>query len=360
MTSKHENDEPELSEEEPLQQEQENGNVREERKEQTNQPTITQMFEDNKIAEEEKPLQTKQEKAIEKDGSIFQKLKYIASNITVEPILAGIVIPSMLARLAVQNLNLDKACRVKLDFGDEICDSLIDKTGVNLTMYEKDVQRVIASIEAWRSIIQTAIPIVLVIFMGAWSDRTGNRRLCILLPIFGEFMVCVCNLVSTFFFFEIPVEVTMFLEVIFPAVTGGWVMVLMGVFSYISDITSEENRTFRVGLVNLCMTAGVPLGTALSGVLLKWLGYYGVFAISGSTYMLTFIYGYVYVKKNTKQNIDKDKQVRQSKYTDLGILHRRSLKEYIFVAEQAFKIDRHYISSERNSSSGIQKERRQH
>lgn len=249
---------------------------------------------------EEEPLNKEHKPKELQDKSFIAKLKYIKSSITVEPILAGLIIPSMLARLAIVNLNLDKACRVKLNFGDEICDALIDRKGN--TSHEGEVQAIISGIESWKSIIQTSIPTVLVIFMGAWSDRTGNRKVCILLPIVGEFMVSLTNILSTYFFYDISVEVTMFLEAIFPAMTGGWVMVYLGVFSYISDITDEETRTFRVGLVNLCMTAGIPLGTAFSGILLKFWGYYGVFALSGSIYMVTFLYGFIYLKSNTKPN----------------------------------------------------------
>lgn len=44
---------------------------------------------------------------------------------------------------------------------------------------------------------------------------------------------------------------------------------LKGVFSYIADITTEEERTLRIGIVNLCFSLGVPIGMAFSGVLLK-------------------------------------------------------------------------------------------
>lgn len=261
---------------------------------------------------EEQPLE---EKTIKKESfekrNYLEKLWLIKSNISVEPILAGLIIPSMLAKLAIQNLNLDKACRVRLNYTDEICDSLIERKG-NLTLYEGEVQKVISNIETWKSVVQTALPTILVIFMGAWSDRTGNRKLCILLPIFGEFLVCISNILSTYFFYEISIEVTMLLEALCPALTGGWVMVYLGVFSYISDITDEESRTFRVGLVNLCMTAGIPIGTALSGILLKIWGYYGIFLLSGTIYLVTFTYGCIYLKSKTKPGIENSGKV--SKY----------------------------------------------
>lgn len=264
------------------------------------------MSEDKTVPEEE-PLQENESNAKLKDKTWYEKVCYMKSNITVEPIMAGLVIPSMLARLAVQNLNLEKTCRIKLQLGEEVCTSLIKREG-NFTHYESEAQKIISSIEQWRSVIQTSIPLFLVIFMGAWSDRTGNRKICILLPILGELLTCVSNLISTVFFDEIPVEVTMFFEALFPALTGGWVMMYLGVFSYISDITDDASRTFRVGLVNLCMTAGIPIGTALSGILLRLLGYYGIFTISGTICLLNFVYGFFSLKSNTKScNNDNEK-----------------------------------------------------
>ncbi|XP_052738568.1 proton-coupled folate transporter-like isoform X2 [Bicyclus anynana] len=266
------------------------------------------MSEAKKSIPEEEPLDEKPKIENEESDNrnFFRKLWDMKSNITVEPILAGLIIPSMLARIAIQNLNLDKACRVKLNYNDSICDALILRQG-NLTFYEGEVQKVISAIETWKSVIQTAVPTLFVIFMGAWSDRTGNRKLCILLPIVGECLVCISNILSTVFFYQISVEVTMFLEALFPAITGGWVLVYLGVFSYIGDITDEKSRTFRVGLVNLCLTAGIPIGTALSGILLTLWGYYGIFSLSLLIYLITFTYGYVCLKTKTKPGIEGEK-----------------------------------------------------
>ncbi|XP_063839383.1 proton-coupled folate transporter-like [Ostrinia nubilalis] len=276
---------------------------------------------------EEQPLSTKEVKEDFEKKTFFEKLWKLKSSITVEPILAGIVIPSMLSKLAVQNLNLDKACRVKQMYGDLICDALIDKTG-NYSYEEREIQKVISGIEAWKSVIQTAIPTILVIFMGAWSDRTGNRKVCILLPLFGELLVSISNMVSVYFFYEISVEVTMFFEGFFQAITGGSVMIYLGVFSYISDITTEETRTFRVGLVNLCMTAGVPIGTALSGVLLKWWGYYGIFTATGSILLLIIVYAICCLDSNTKPKVDNDEKVKPASISNVASM----VKETVLMA----------------------------
>jgi MFS transporter, PCFT/HCP family, solute carrier family 46, member 3 len=219
--------------------------------------------------------------------------------------MACYVMPSVLASLAVQNLNLEKACRVNYNFSEEICEALKIRDTANYTRYEEDVQKLAATVQAWKNVIQTAIPFLLILFVGAWSDKTGKRKVCILMPIVGEFITSIGLIVNTYFFYELPVEVAVFTEAIFPAITGGWYTSFVGVFSYIGDITTIEERTYRVGIVNLCMTLGYPIGNALSGILLRWIGYYGVFTISGSLYLFSVMYGVFYLEDPKKQIIEK-------------------------------------------------------
>lgn len=240
---------------------------------------------------EEKPLNKDVIQQLYKDKTLSEKFRYIRENITVEPLLAGLIIPSVISRFAMGNLNLDKACRVNLAFGDEICDALVQKKSTNYSEYEKEVQKLISSIDIWKGIIQTALPCIIIMFLGAWSDRTGKRKICIMLPIYGEVLTSLNNLLNVYFFYEIPVQITVFLETLFPAITGGWVVMFLGVFSYISDVTSEESRTFRVGLVNFCMTAGLPIGIGLSGFLLQKMGYYGIFSTTTVLFILILLYG---------------------------------------------------------------------
>ncbi|KAG6464604.1 hypothetical protein O3G_MSEX014625 [Manduca sexta] len=267
--------------------------------------------ENKEVNDENAPLKPKPEATNEKTQlepkklTIRERLKLIKENTTVEPIMACYIMPSVLASLAIQNLNLEKACRVNLNYTDEICTALNLRQIENYTEYEENVQTLTATIQVWKNIIQTAIPLFLILFVGAWSDKTGRRKACILMPIVGELMSCIGFIINTYFFYELPVEVTALTESIFPAITGGWFTNFIGVFSYIGDITTTENRTYRVGLVNMFMSLGYPIGSALSGILLNLIGYYGVFTISSMLYMFSLIYGYYFLedpkpKKPTK------------------------------------------------------------
>lgn len=70
-----------------------------------------------------------------KSMTIIQKVKYVWQNVTVEPLLACYIMPSVLSGLATQNLNLEKACRVNLQYDDEICDALTRRETSNYTLY---------------------------------------------------------------------------------------------------------------------------------------------------------------------------------------------------------------------------------
>lgn len=227
----------------------------------------------------------------------IQKTRRMISLITVEPILACFVMPSVLAALATQNLYLEKACRVNLGFDHHVCDALTRRETANYTLEEEAVQTLVASVAGWKTVLQSFLPCGILIFLGAYSDRVGQRKFCMLLPIVGEFLTSIGLIINTYFFYELPVEVAAVTEAIFPALTGGWFTMFMGVFSYIGDVTTEEQRTLRIGIVNLFHSVGVPVGAALSGILVRKIGLYGVFSVSATLYVLSFMYGFFRIKE---------------------------------------------------------------
>lgn len=231
-----------------------------------------------------------------KSMSVRQKWSFLTSNITVEPMVACYVIPSVLCSLAVQNLILEKACRVNLAYPDEVCSALSARNTTGYEAEETAVQQLVARMQTWKTPLQSALPTILILFMGAWSDRTGLRKPCMLLPIIGEFLSSVTLIGCTYWFHELPMEAVV-LEAVWPALAGGWFTMFMGIFSYIADITSVESRTLRIGAANVFLSLGVPIGMALSGILYTKLGFYGVFSITTVCYIMSFVYGLVVIKE---------------------------------------------------------------
>lgn len=237
--------------------------------------------------------------------SFFQKVRIIFCNITVEPILVFYVLPSVMASLAMQNLNLEKACRVNYRFDEEICDALSarNKSGYNETD-EQAVQKLVATINAYRNVIQSIVPSFLLIFLGAWSDKHRRRKPCIVMPLVGEIVTTCAFICSVYFFYQLPVEFNCFFEAVPPALTGGWFAMFMGVYSYISGISSVETRTLRIGAVNMFSNVSVTIGIALSGILYKEAGSYGVYGLALSMHLVGLSYACCRVKEEGNPELE--------------------------------------------------------
>ncbi|KAF7270826.1 hypothetical protein GWI33_016233 [Rhynchophorus ferrugineus] len=227
--------------------------------------------------------------------SLLEKAKYFISNMTVEPVLLFYILPSMMVTIAIQNLNLEKACRVNLAISQEHCDALTIR---NVTAYsdyardEQEVQILATNMTIVKNTVQSILPGVILMFLGAWSDKFQKRKPCMLMPIMGDMSMVLGLLICTYFFYELPIEINSIFEAFCPAITGTWFAMFTGVYSYISDVSTEEERTIRIGAINTLANVGMCLGTALSGILYKMFGFYGVYIIALCMYSIALTYGY--------------------------------------------------------------------
>lgn len=248
------------------------------------------------MASEKSTEAEEHEDAVTNTGSCWRWWK---EHVTVEPMLACYIMPSVLAALATQNLNLEKACRVNLRYDEDVCDRLSARNvtvGDVTAKAEHQVQQLVAHMAVWKTVVQSSLPCLLILFLGSWSDRWRRRKPCMLLPIVGEFVTSIGLIACTFWFWELPMEAVGVTEALFPALTGGWFTMFMATFSYVGDITTVERRTLRIGVVNVFVSLGVPVGMALSGVLYTSIGFYGVFSVSAVLYVASFAYGLLCIR----------------------------------------------------------------
>jgi len=76
---------------------------------------------------------------------------------------------------------------------------------------------------------------------------------------------------------------------------GGFTCLLVGLYSFLADITSVEMRTTRIGLLDLFMFSGVPAGTFVSAYVFQYSGYYGIFITSTVIQIISFLYIAVFI-----------------------------------------------------------------
>lgn len=208
-----------------------------------------------------------------------EKIQYIRHVITVEPLLCCYIMPSILASLAVQNMSLELACRVNSGHTNETCSYMLtnyngdnNETKANISKAENDSQLVVAGMLSWKTAIQSAIPAILVLFIGSYSDRHRQRKPFLILPLCGEFIATIGLILCAAYRETWPAEAVAVSETLFPAVMGGSTVMLMSIYSYVADVSTIEMRTMRIGIVHITATVLFPIGSSLSGILYETIG----------------------------------------------------------------------------------------
>jgi MFS transporter, PCFT/HCP family, solute carrier family 46, member 3 len=185
-------------------------------------------------------------------------VRKVLSYISVEPFVLCWVLPSCILIVAMENLNLEKACRVNLGMSREVCENMINKATHNINCVDVDLsandtitdpekqlefdvctaetesQKLLAVVFGLRSPIAAIFPFIIVLFAGGWSDKKGIRKPLVLFPILGELICAIILLLSAMFMDEIPMEVPAYSERIVPSLFGGQTLMLIGIYTYLT------------------------------------------------------------------------------------------------------------------------------
>ncbi|GLV35891.1 uncharacterized protein CBL_09891 [Carabus blaptoides fortunei] len=230
--------------------------------------------------------------------SVRNKIKHYCSYITVEPILCCYTLPYILASIAIQNLTLQMACKVNLGYNASVCNDLLYS---NSTSVEMQVQKEVAKLLIWKRPLSTVIPAFLIMFMGSYSDRYKIRKPFLLIPLVGDFLATIGYILCTIYQANWPMESAALFETLFPALTGGLTAIKMATYSYVSDDSTQDMRTTRLGIVQVLSNVMSPVGNFLSGVMFRTTGYYGVFCTRMILYLFALWYGCVIIHEPAKK-----------------------------------------------------------
>lgn len=253
---------------------------------------------------EEDPLKEDEEKEVQM--TFREKVVDVFRNITLEPCLLMFIVSAMINVTATQNLNLEKACRVNLNFSDEICDSLKVQDIDSQNEYERETQKLLARAMSWRTYLAATVPCILALFVGSFSDKTGHRKFFMIISVTGQILVGINNMINVYFFRQLSLEVLVFTEAIIEGLSGGWCICFLTAFAFVSAITTDKNRTFRLGLLSFSLTVAFPIGMGVSGVLLKNFGYYGCYGLTTFIQTLNMCYLF-FVVRDPKRNKEQKK-----------------------------------------------------
>lgn len=242
-------------------------------------------------------------KSIHKDKKSFgQKFKYIITHITVEPLVFFYILPGVMGLLTTQNLNLEKACRVNLQFNQSVCDAMLnrDKTGYE-DYHEAEVQKLVATIMTIKTAVIGFFPTLLMMFFGSWSDRHQRRKPLILIPIVCDIISGYLLMTCAYYFMEISIYYVLLCDCFPYAFGGGWSCVFLGAFSYVSGISTDEDRTIRIGTLSMFQNVAITTGNALGGYFIGPLGLVGSYFVTATIMVCCLVYGYIVIKDPKKK-----------------------------------------------------------
>ena len=183
-----------------------------------------------------------------------------------------------------QNILIEKVCLVNLKYDPVICSNL-----TNFKDNEAEVEKITASISMYLDILYTIPAIIVSLFVGPWSDVNGRKPLMII-PQIGIILSQFIYVINTYLNY-LPGEFILLASI--GSIFGGFTAFLIGMYSYIADVSSGRSRTSRIALVDLFMFLGFPFGTFISGPLFKYGGYYAVFCLVSRILQLISSFGFI-------------------------------------------------------------------
>ncbi|XP_070499646.1 proton-coupled folate transporter-like [Chironomus tepperi] len=287
--------------------------------------------------------------------SIAENIRKLYNNITVEPLIICWLLPFLITFAAIENMNLEKGCRElvtpEIGFDKDVCKIFVRKDefdincpaeGENMTHFEnvksddikkkyevlyasiedklpevykflcdaeKKVQKKISLINSIRNPISSIGPLIIILFAGPWSDKKKLRVPCMLVPYIGEALGYFSLFIAAIFI-NGPVEFPAYAYRLIPSLTGAENLMIMGIFSYLTAVSNEENRTFRFGVFQILMTIIPIIAQSISPTLISRFDYAELFGAMIPVHIIGFMYAIFYLKepknKDSKEDLSYD------------------------------------------------------
>jgi PCFT/HCP family folate transporter-like MFS transporter 1/3 len=157
----------------------------------------------------------------------------------------------------------------------------------------------------WRSLPQNVLPLILVLFIGAWSDRNGRKipMVAVLIAyVIQDLGLILCSEVrSTWLTSSWTIVV---LTSLVPGLVGGDQSFGMTVFNHITDTSTDDERTFLNGCAMAFIFGGVAFGYLLGGLATTLLTYTEIFLCTMVIELgvLAYIWFYLEDRKGTSSS----------------------------------------------------------
>ncbi|KAG5896425.1 hypothetical protein JTB14_022504 [Gonioctena quinquepunctata] len=227
-------------------------------------------------------------------------------SISVEvPILLSFFVTSIVGPIN-SNLVIYRTCYIILGYNESDC-ALLGNENNNITQHlEKLVQPTSQILTMVQSTVSSIFTIIICISLGPWSDKFGRRPILLLCQAGMTLNMLLMSLfsaipnISPWYFF---------ISAIPSMLTGGFPTYMTVCLSYISDVSMEETRGMRMGLLEAAVAIGLFIGHLTSSYLFYATNYMSVFLIAALFSAVGFVYSYFCIPESI-QNIETEGKLR--------------------------------------------------
>ena len=161
-------------------------------------------------------------------------------------------------------------------------------------------------------IIKSVPCVFFALLMGPWSDKFGRRFLLVVSHIGFLFTLSV-YIVNVYYFDQLVVE-WMWLEAL--GALGGFYMTFwLGVYSYVSDKSTEGTRTIRIALCDAIFSSSLATGNQINGIIFERLDYYGNFGITLGLFAFIIVYTVVVLDDKEKEAGEKEEDESKNPFS---------------------------------------------
>jgi MFS family permease len=177
--------------------------------------------------------------------------------------------------------------RMTEDYGGEAADN------ETRTDYENRVQTQVIMWTMWRFGANVVFAIVMITFLGAWSDRVGRKFNLML----GSAALGI-NIMSNVYIFSSSAHWPLFTYIILGAMEGAFGNYggcYYAAQAYISDLVTREELSFRLNIVSMFRGAGATVGSLLAGLWADSIGLVEFMVIGNAVLLIPFTWAFFWI-----------------------------------------------------------------
>ncbi|GBP07952.1 Solute carrier family 46 member 3 [Eumeta japonica] len=196
--------------------------------------------------------------------------------------------------IVISDILIYRTCVNTLNYPKSECELLLASgpKSNETRRIENEVQQYASYVTMVQSVILALFPAFLSFFLGVWSDMYGRKPL-IVWPLFGG---CVSAFLMVIYSTMNNLGPWWILLTAVPySLSGGDVALITGVYCYITDISTEADRSLRISLLDTSVFTASVVGTLSSPYVLKLIGKVNLLMVTAAVYVLAYVYANIWI-----------------------------------------------------------------